>query len=765
MKINQMAYPNPEKLPSGAGYSSTYYDNFDIKSPVYETQTFNGTDYKYRTLWSAANIGAMQKNTDIDMSACYCGISADADICNWHWCLREGSSGNYSLDTPDCTSGAAPVIMALANTADYPRHRWGFAQNNDYEGGWCVAPLTDYRWCDFVILPIIWASATETSSTRGFELSEYDDTAKTNYPYVREIQMRLYLGTGRNATDVTPVIRSRVDNSYGVDIPSRYTTSNSNFTGVFRFVRLQHLINPPDWTNDYNNYYKTGIQYDTRCCIYNLIGREDIDVISIGSGSTYITGNTFAGGDNWEIRPTNSSYTTASTYYIGDMDIIEYVKKQAAYIGLPFADNLTSVEDTAINASMTDEHMYLPIFDDNGYTTGEYKSGSAAAALPQATWGSNWQEGNRWDGSEYETFDLQTVLNTNPFVGGNTFVNSYYIDSFTATSLASYLYTTLAPTATSEELLQNFLTNDPIKCIVNCIMLPFDFTYNEGYKNIVMGNVDTNISTHTVTDLVQIIDMGSLKYVDKFKNFLSYEPYCTALLYIPYHGYTEILPSQYVGHTINVKIIVDLQSGSSIALVYRDGLVIKSLSGQIGTSVQLTGVDSATYNASMFNAINGYRQAKTSASVIGGTAILGILAGATSMAAGIATANPTLAIGGFAGAIGAGGKMANLSAQVERAEYQLNHVQIPFETTGTSSPMSSVRNEQNCRLIITRPKMLPNFDADKYGNTVGYACCQTGVISDFKGYTEFASADLSGIPCTAAEKSEIMKLLQNGVYL
>lgn len=759
MKINQSAYPNAEKLPSGAGYSSTYYDTYDIKSPVYETQTFSGTDYKYRTLWSAANTGAMQKNTDIDMSACYCGIPPEADIANWRWCLREGSGGDYSLNTPDCTTGAAPVIMALANYADYPQHRWGFAQNDDYEGGWCIAPITDYRWCDFVILPVLWASATETGSTNSFTLSEYDETAKTNYPYVREIQLRLYLGSG-------DIPRVRVDNSYGNNIPSRYTTSNSNFSGVFRFVRLQHIINPPGWTNEYNNYYGTGIQYDTRCCIYNLIGREDISVItSVGSGSPYITGNTFAGGDNWEIRPTNSSYTTASTYYVGDEDIIEYAKKQAAYIGLPFADNLSSVTNTVIDDSMTDEHMYLPLFDDNGYTTGEYKSGVAAAALPQATWGSNWQEGNKWDGSEFETFDLQTVLNTNPLVGNNIFVHSYHLSEFTASALATYLYNTLAPNVSSDDLLQSFLTNDPIKCIVNCIMYPFDFVYNEGYRNIIMGNVDTGVSTNTVTDLIQIIDMGSLKYVDKFKNFLSYEPYCTALLYIPYHGYTDILPSQYVGHTISVKCIVDLQTGSSIALVYRDGLVIKSITGQIGTSVQLTGVDSATYNAAMFNAINGYKQAKTAATVTGGTAILSILAGAASMTAGIATANPVLAMGGFAGAIGAGGKMANLSTQVERAEYQLNHVQIPFDITGTSSPMTSLRNEQKCRLIITRPKMLPNFDADKYGNTVGYACCQTGKISDFTGYTEITSADLSTIPCTASEKSEIMKLLQNGVYL
>lgn len=760
MKINSAAFPNPEKLPSGAGYDSTYYNTYDIKAPVYETQTFSGTDYKYRTLWSAANTGVMQKNTDIDMSACYCGIPADADICNWQWCLREGSGGDYSLNTPDCTSGAAPVIMALADTADYPAHRWGYAQNDDYEGGWCIAPLTDYRWCDFVILPIIWASATETGSTSGFELSEYDDTAKTNYPYVREIQMRLFLGSG-------DIPRTRVDNSYGNPIPSRYyNTSNNNFYGVFRFVRLQHIINPPGWTNDYNNYFKTGIQYDTRCCIYNLIGREDIDVITnIGSGSPYIEGNTFAAGDNWEIRPTNSSYTTASTYYVGDMDIVEYAKKQAAYIGLPFADNLSSVTNTVIDDHMTDDHMYLPLFDDNGYTTGEYKSGSAAAALPQSTWGSNWQEGNKWDGSDYETFDLQTVINPNPAAAYNPFLFNYKITANDLYNLRVYLYNTVAPSATEEELYQKFLTNDPIKCIVNCVAYPFDIEATSSYGYVIMGNVESAVQGYSVDKLTTVIDMGSLKYVDKFKNFLSYEPYCTALLYIPYHGYTEILPSQYVGHTISVKCLIDLPTGSSIALVYRDGLVIKSLNGQIGSSIQISAIDTATYSAAVFQATNGYKQAKTAANVGYGTAMLGVIGGAAAMAGGIATLNIGMAAGGFAAAIGSGGKMANLPNQLEAAEYQLNHVQVPFETAGTSSPKTSMANEQVCRLIITRPKLSDDYDAAIYAHTVGYACCINRSLADFTGYTVCAAVDLAGIQATETEKTLIQKMLLSGVYL
>ena len=56
-------------------------------------------------------------------------------------------------------------------------------------------------------------------------------------------------------------------------------------------------------------------------------------------------------------------------------------------------------------------------------------------------------------------------------------------------------------------------------------------------------------------------------------------------------------------------------------------------------------------------------------------------------------------------------------------------------------------------------------DSSVYAHTVGYACLKMGKLSDFTGFTVCSNADLSGITATDAEKEQILRLLQSGVYV
>ena len=58
-----------------------------------------------------------------------------------------------------------------------------------------------------------------------------------------------------------------------------------------------------------------------------------------------------------------------------------------------------------------------------------------------------------------------------------------------------------------------------------------------------------------------------------------------------------------------------------------------------------------------------------------------------------------------------------------------------------------------------------DYDSSVYENTTGYACLESGTVSDFTGYTEFQSVKLDSIAATEAEKTLLNKLLQSGVYL
>lgn len=84
------------------------------------------------------------------------------------------------------------------------------------------------------------------------------------------------------------------------------------------------------------------------------------------------------------------------------------------------------------------------------------------------------------------------------------------------------------------------------------------------------------------------------------------------------------------------------------------------------------------------------------------------------------------------------------------------------QTTGSSAPACSLWQPQNCYFIIRRPVV--NEPSD-YAHTIGYACCKSGTIGSFSGYTQAINVDLSTINATDEEKDQIQELLKNGVYL
>jgi hypothetical protein len=273
--------------------------------------------------------------------------------------------------------------------------------------------------------------------------------------------------------------------------------------------------------------------------------------------------------------------------------------------------------------------------------------------------------------------------------------------------------------------------------------------------SIIIGNADTGIAAdYFYLSQILVIDGGSVEYRDKYKDFRSYEPYCDAELHIPYHGSVHITPSEFVGHQIGVKYLVDITSGASLALIYRDGLVIDSITGQLGASIPITGVQTASYLSTVYNASAAYKQAKTSQFTQTASALLG------GLAAGISGSPLGAVMSVASGALR--GEQSDLS--IEQAKYNLDHVQVPYKTIGTNTPFTSIGNEQYCRLIIKRPVML-QYSSDSYGHTTGYATIETAKLSEYSGYTKISAADLSGIPCTAQERADILRLLQSGVYL
>lgn len=654
-----------------------------------------------------------------------------------------------------------PWSETALNNADYT------SENVNVAGGGSTYVITDYNYNDIVLLVRVVAYNADYTSRQIQDLSIWETEYKSTHPNVTCVFCVPYLGkTGA---------RVSLDGKFlAVDRSTYDITATDGRIGCLRNIELKL---PPNYTA-LNNYHYQGVwnapeNADTLIS-YDAPNLRTVRGFTIGHYTpdfVYYTNTTIDDFSN----NSDTWYRAGAALRIayGDPDLFTYrapssnmvfttlkdpdsIRSLVAWYGLQFvADRI------ALQGEAGDADFYVPIIGEDGYTTGEYRDGEDAAELPNADWGEDFHEKNGYDGKSSEQFDMETELNSNTRSAASPFTKRYICTIQNLIDLKAYLFQTLAPSLTAiEDSYKTFLTNNPIDCISSVVMFPFNI---QDYipappltASIIIGNADTGIAAdYFYLSQILVIDGGSVEYRDKYKDFRSYEPYCDAELHIPYHGSVHITPSEFVGHQIGVKFLVDITSGASLALIYRDGLVIDSIAGQLGASIPITGVQTASYLNAVYNASAAYKQAKASQFTQTASALLG------GLAAGI-SGNPLGAVMSVAsGALR--GEQSDLS--IEQAKYNLDHVQVPYKTIGTNTPFTSIGNEQYCRLIIKRPIMQAEYKPELYAHTTGFACCITAKLGSVSGYTVIAAADLSGLQISAAEKQQLLRLLQSGIFM
>lgn len=768
----------------GAAFQQYINDGNSFFAASFDRLTQSGVEYSNGQLSRMAQLHPDQYNKPIDPSICYAAIPANSPLATVSYLNRTSTIAGRV----ECYRGDVPLFLSIAwndhddnanssmgctgNGNGFLPNRWAqwdqadiadWDPSTEYPtGGRYIIPITKYNYNDVVLLirVIVGNNLSDPLSRTTVDLAAWDKQA---YPYLYCVFGVPYIGKNN---------RQDIGNYLSIAYPGfGTTTSRYNYLRCSRNIEISA---PPNYhNNDVNDYDQSSplINYNSNRWTNQRANYPGTYGFSVGTGNASITPNasldTFANtgsidgqsgiyviyGDDTVIEsyPFLSSSQTV-TKLRDDVD----PRKLMSWYGLQFVDHVDK-----INAQVGSDDLCIPIITEDGYTTDEYRIGEEAAELPNATWGEDFREKNGYDGKPSEQFDMETELNSNARAAASPFTKRYICTFQTLIDLKAYLYQTLAPSLTAiEDSYKTFLTNNPIDCISSVVMFPFNI---QDYipspplaASIIIGNADTGITAdYFYLSQILVIDGGFVEYRDKYKDFRSYEPYCDAELHIPYHGSVHITPSEFVGHLIGVKFLVDITSGASLALIYRDGLVIDSIAGQLGASIPITGVQTASYLNAVYNASSAYKQAKASQFTQTASALLG------GLAAGI-SGNPLGAVMSVAsGALR--GEQSDLS--IEQAKYNLDHVQVPYKTIGTNTPFTSIGNEQYCRLIIKRPIMQSEYKPELYAHTTGFACCITAKLGSVSGYTVIAAADLSGLPLSAAEKQQLLRLLQSGVYI
>lgn len=233
------------------------------------------------------------------------------------------------------------------------------------------------------------------------------------------------------------------------------------------------------------------------------------------------------------------------------------------------------------------------------------------------------------------------------------------------------------------------------------------------------------------------VDCGSIAFDTLCGNtFLDYAPYSKFSLYLPYVGFVDVDPNDFVGHTMGVKYHGDVVSGAIVAYVTKDGSVMYQYSGNCAVNLPL----SSDNWGSTFAAAVGVASSLITPAAIPAAAKEGTMAaknaevsakrGVASTVASVAS-NPSLlspsirhsgTVAGSAGAMG---------------------VQVPF---------------------VIREAV--SFHSTAGFNTLnGYPSYYYRKLSEVSGFTSVIGVHIEGSSATAEEIAEIEELLIGGVIL
>ena len=596
------------------------------------------------------------------------------------------------------------------NGVGYGMKKYG---NNPYgDGARLIDPrfIVGYNWKNWRFFIQVYC----TNLLRAESVDNIDDIR------IVKVELQKYLDNVNNVATANPDI-------IGADISPCFYNSIYNASLLINFYATLNTstnsIEPiSQVTNDifYLNQARAGLLLGTDRWLVNYSATLAIPLIM--------------GVDNKLFKIAKIAYgktepRTRSTYVTRLIGDPKQLIKAFAYLGIPMTTN----ENDARYASFDSGKVYAMDLDDSGKTDGILKSGNDLNNIVQSNWTDDILTNNNFNGIDKvdpNNYTDKIDLNKPTLTPVDVFNRSYAINAATVRNFADFLWN--ADETKFNEIIKGLglMGENPINGVIDLRLYPFNVATKNGVttaEEIAIGRVATGINGIKLTNSVNsIIDLGECSFFTKFENFLDYEPYTTAQLYIPYIGVVPVSTAEFMGHNISVKMIVDYVTGACCAIVFKDDIPFIYRNGVIGVDIPITGTNSAQF----------------ANSVIGN-----VITGAESALGAVTSGNIT---GMVTGGISA---LENI--------YSAFTTPTMYQTAGASSPAVANWQPQNCYFIIDLPETnVPN----SYGHNVGYACEYTDTLGNCSGFTVCGNPTIN-FKCTSEEQKMLTELLKSGVYI
>lgn len=616
-------------------------------------------------------------------------------------------------------------------TGDNTKYIWdsSFSMQN---ANLYIQPFTEFYIKKILWLVQVSCSDTITGTINTFDYNDYITNYKTTYPVIRYISAIPY-----KETNDSPLTRGTFTGNYPCTMKPAIFNGYSVYTNV-----------PTDTFADY------------------AIFSEDRDYSLLLFGSkAQNTNNRYTIGIGDCKRKYTSPRSTYQDTFIND--VLESALKTIACFGFFFI-----LDSAYINEPLDSEYVYMGVIPDGGITHGEYTHGLANRA------NNNWNMENTSTSTyDYKATPIDYSNNSDltSYYLSTGFTRLYAVDITDMDNLSTAFSTAVQNLSTDvNDVEKAFFTNNPLDCVVSLKYFPFKLSKIATFANttIKLGNNDTGITSEFMAGLVVPYPFGETYIPQYFGDFRDIEPYTTLDLVVPFCGSVRLSPSVFCGHTLRLKMAIDLFTGACCCYIFRDNLIVDSISGNCAIDLPVSGVQAADLNNAVFQNVTNAHLTKTQIQQNRSTAGYNLLSGmgdliqyATAGKKARSNSNNFRPLSVSSQSLGYD-IATDIMSQMQ-SNYELHNIETPFNIIGSASAACSLMQEMNARLIIHRPKMDNNYtnDPTSFGNVNGYATLTSGTLSSFTGLTKCTAADLSGLTASNEEINMIRKALLQGVRI
>lgn len=235
------------------------------------------------------------------------------------------------------------------------------------------------------------------------------------------------------------------------------------------------------------------------------------------------------------------------------------------------------------------------------------------------------------------------------------------------------------------------------------------------------------------------IDAGSFFMYPVQYSYLDFAPFTTVSIYIPYHGWEEIDFKKYYNKQVNCRYYVDVLTGQALFVTLCDGILCDQFGPfEIGTELPLTGTNFSQWAQGQVRLLTQAAQ-----SLVGG-----IAGGATS--------------GNVAGFASSSLQSLIPATQALQTAKQQGGVRNTMITKGNFT--AQIGNYMP-GYVFFRFDIHEMLEPTLLQSLVGRPAYASGNVRDFSGFIQGDVVKLDTSGMSDEEASQIISLLQNGIYI